>query len=151
LVNGAGQTAFDLDVATMASMGDVRVGLTARNLRQAVDTQRQARLGAAFVPRSLPAGVMGPFSVAIDLDLTRTPIEADGGRREAAVGSEQWWAKGALGTRLGLSWNTFGSANPSISGGLTVRMPRSLFAEGHVTKWREGGETDWGLGARVTF
>ena len=58
LVHGAGRTAFDLDLGTMASMGDIRVGLTARNLRKPLDMQRQVRLGVAFVPRSLPTGVL---------------------------------------------------------------------------------------------
>ena len=72
IVNGADKTGFDLDVGTMASIRDVRVGITARNLRESVDTQRHVRLGAAFVPRALPSGVMGPFSVAVDVDLTRS-------------------------------------------------------------------------------
>src|SRR6185295_15830190 len=90
LVNGAGSTAFDLDLGAMASMGDVRVGVTGRNLRRRLDIQRQAMMGVAFVPRSLPSGVLGPFSAAFDVDLTRTAT-VFGDRREAAVGSEQWW------------------------------------------------------------
>src|SRR5260221_12990629 len=97
VVNGAGQTAFDLDVGTMASIGNVRVGLTARNLRASLDTQRQLRSGGAFVPRPLPIGVLGPFSAAFDVDLTRT-MTVDGDQRQAAAGTEQGGFGGALGT-----------------------------------------------------
>ena len=150
LVDGAGKTAFDLDLGTMASMGDVRVGVTARNLRKGVDTQRQVRLGAAFVPRSLPTGVLGPFSAAFDVDLTRTAT-IFGDERQVAIGSEQWWAKGAVGTRLGLHWNTISGGQKAVAGGFTVKLPHSLFAEGHVTKSQLDRDSDWGAGLRVTF
>lgn len=150
LVNGAGNTAFDLDLGTMASFRDVRVGVTARNLRKGVDTQRQVRLGTAFVPRSLPTGVLGPFSAAFDVDLTRTATP-DGDEREAAIGSEQWWGKGSFGTRLGVHWNTLRGGERAVSGGLTVKLPRSLFAEGHVTKNQHDRDSDWGVGLRATF
>ena len=150
LVNGAGSTAFDLDLGAMASMGDVRVGVTGRNLRRGLDMQREARLGAAFVPRSLPTGVLGPFSAAFDVDLTRTAT-IFGDRREAAVGSEQWWAKGMVGTRFGLHWNTIRGGEKAFAGGLTVKLPHSLFAEGHVTKGEVARDSDWGAGLRVTF
>lgn len=150
VVNGADKTALDLDVGTMASIRNVRVGLTARNLRASLDTQRQVRLGAALVPRALPRGVMGPFSAAFDVDLTRTAT-VDGDERQAAVGSEQWWAAGALGTRLGLNWNTLGAARPAVAGGVTVRLPHSVYAEGHVTKGRRERDSGWGFGMRVTF
>jgi hypothetical protein len=150
VVQGAGRTALDLDLGAMASIGNVRVGVTARNLRESVDIQRQVRLGAALVPRARPSGVLGPFSAAFDVDLTRTAT-VYGDQRQAAVGSEQWWAQGAVGTRLGLHWNTLGAAKPAVAGGLTVKLPRSLFAEGHVTKGRKDRDSDWGLGVRVTF
>jgi hypothetical protein len=150
LVNGAGKTSFDLDLGTMASVGDVRVGVTARNLRKGIDTERQVRLGAAFVPRSRPTGVLGPFSAAFDIDLTRTAT-IFGDERQAAIGSEQWWAKGLVGTRFGVHWNTIRGGEKAVAGGFTVKLPRSLFAEGHVTKSQQDRESDWGGGLRVTF
>jgi hypothetical protein len=149
-VSGGGRTAFDLDLGTMASMGNVRVGLTTRNLREGLDTQRQIRLGAAFVPRSLPTGVLGPFSVSFDADLTTTAT-VDGDERQMAAGVERWWAQGLLGTRVGLHWNTISAGEAALAGGLTVKLPHSLFAEGHVTKGQKTRDSDWGLGLRVTF
>src|SRR5918995_2878831 len=75
------RTTVDVDAGAMVSAWDVRFGLTARNLRQPefesgsgmVKMHRQLRVGAALVPRALPAGVHGPFTLAIDADLTTTP------------------------------------------------------------------------------
>ena len=149
-VSGEGRTAFDLDLGTMASMGNVRVGLTARNLREGLDTQRQVRVGAAFVPRSLPTGVLGPFSVSFDADLTTTAT-VDGDERQMAAGVERWWGQGLLGTRVGLHWNTIRAGEAALAGGLTVKLPHSLAAEGHLTKGQRTRDSDWGVGLRVTF
>jgi len=149
-VNGGGRTTFDLDLGTMVSVGDVRMGVTARNLREGLDIERQARLGVAFVPRSLPTGVQGPFSASFDADLTKTET-VDGPQRGMAAGSEQWWLKGAFGTRFGLHWNAVHAGEAAIAGGLTVKLPHSLFVEGHMTKGQKSRDSDWGIGARVTF
>jgi hypothetical protein len=149
-VNGSGSTAFDLDAGAIASFGEVRAGIAARNLREGLDSVRQVRAGLALAPRSLPAGVYGPFSVAFDADLTRTPTPL-GDQRQAAVGSEQWWAGGELGTRFGVHWSTLGEAEPAISWGLSVKLPRSLMFEGHVTTSKRTSDSGWGLGVRLTF
>jgi hypothetical protein len=146
-------TSVDFDLGAMFSAGNFRTGVTARNLRQPqfqgdsgrFSVARQARAGVAFVPRSLRTGVHGPFSLALDADLTRS---AD--RREAAVGTEYWMAKGVVGARAGVRWSTVNDANPAISGGLTVRLPHSLFIEGHLTNSR-ANDAEWGAGARITF
>jgi hypothetical protein len=153
LVTGGGRTSADVDAGAMASVGWVRVGLVARNLREALDSQRQVRLGAALVPRSLPTRWPGPFSLAFDADATRTAaaIGAVGDVRQAALGSEQWWAKGAFGTRVGLHWSTLGAADAAVAWGATVKLPRSIFAEGHMTKGHKAGSKEWGLGLRITF
>jgi hypothetical protein len=149
-VNGAGSTAFDLDLGVMAASGDIRVGAAVRNLRQSLDLMRQARVGVAWVPRNPSAGVYGPFSLAFDADLTKTPGPS-GERREAAIGSEQWWEAGVLGTRVGVQWSTLNDAKPAVSGGLSVKFPHSLFLDGHITKGKGTGNSGWGVGARMTF
>ena len=147
------KTTVDFDAGAMFSMGNVRAGVTGRNLRQPefqgnsgpLSVSRQARAGVAFVPRSLPTGVHGPFTLAFDADLARV---AD--RREAAVGTEYWMGKGVLGARAGVRWSTVNDPNPGISGGLTVRLPHSLFVEGHLTN-NKIHDAEWGVGARITF
>lgn len=159
-VGAAGaKTSFDIDAGVMASAGSVRVGLTARNLRQpafpvegsaqTVSLDRQVRLGVALVPRSSAAGVHGPFSIAADLDLSRSTL--DSARREFAFGGEYWWAAGRVGTRAGLRLDTLGDGDPIGSAGVSVRLPRSIFIEGRVTKSQQNTGSHWGITARVTF
>ena len=103
-----GRTTVDLDAGALVSAGSVRLGITARNLREPefehesgpVALKRQVRAGVAFAPRSLPAGVHGPFSVAFDADLTTSsgPLEDV---RMAAVGGEYWVAVGSSGREVG--------------------------------------------------
>lgn len=152
------RTTVDLDAGAMVSAWDVRFGLTARNLREPefeaggtmVRMDRQFRVGAALAPRSLPTGVHGPFTLAIDVDLTTTP-DHQGKRRMAAAGGEYWVAKGLVGARAGVRWSTLGDSHRAFSGGFTVRLPRSLHVDGQVTKDNEFEEHEWTIGARVTF
>jgi hypothetical protein len=153
-----GRTTFDLDAGAMVSAWDVRFGLTARNLREPefqadggmVRMTRQFRVGAALAPRALPMGVYGPFSLALDADLTTTP-DVRGDRRTVAAGGEYWLAKGLVGVRGGVRWSTLGDSRRALSGGATVRLPRSVYVEGQMTKQNESDENEWLVGARVTF
>jgi len=152
------RTTVDLDAGAMASLGNVRLGITGRNLRQpefeadagAFRVTRQVRAGAALAPRSLPDGVHGPFSIAFDADLTRTP-GPDGDLRVAAIGGEYWMAQGRLGARAGVNWNTVNAPDRAVSWGITVKLPRSFFAEGQMTKRGKGEEATWNIGVRITF
>jgi hypothetical protein len=153
------RTTFDFDAGAILSAWDMRFGLVARNLMEpefpaeggTVRMDRQFRVGAALVPRSLPTGVHGPFSLAIDADLTTTS-DARGDRRTAAAGGEYWLAKGLVGVRAGVRWSTLGDSDQALSGGLSVRLPRSVHIEGQVTKPSANDEDEeWTVGARVTF
>lgn len=158
LEGAEGRTTVDLDAGVMVSAWDVRFGLTARNLREPefpvdggmVRMNRQFRVGAALAPRSLPTGVHGPFSLAIDADLTTTP-DVRGDQRTVAAGGEYWLGKGLVGVRGGVRWSTLGDSRRALSGGFTVRMPRSVHLEGQLTKQNESDTKDWTIGARVTF
>lgn len=153
-----GQTRLDIDAGAMVSAWDLRFGLVARNLSRpefshgdgVVGMDRQIRIGAALAPRSLPMGVHGPYSVAIDADLTATK-DPRGDRRLVAAGGEYWLAQGRVGARAGVRWSTLGDSYRAFSTGLTVKLPRSVFAEGHVTKPNDDAAAQWSVGARVTF
>jgi hypothetical protein len=154
------RTTADVDAGAMVSAGTIRVGITGRNLKapeyQApegpVKTRRQVRIGAALVPRSLPSGVHGPFSLSFDADLVKTPSPAGDDVRMAAVGGEYWLGQGRLGARGGLRWNTLDADHRAVSGGLTLRLPRSVFVEGQVTKPTRGDtDNEWQVGVRLTF
>jgi hypothetical protein len=153
-----GRITADLDLGAIFSVGTVRLGLTGRNLRAPeftgesgpVRMNRQVRVGAAYVPRSLSAGVHGPFSVSFDADMTKTRTP-EGDARFAAIGGEYWVLQGRLAGRAGLQWDTLRTSNYAISGGVTVKLPYSLFGEGHLTKKNDSGDLAWGIGTRVTF
>ena len=149
----------DLDAGAMVSLGRFRGGVSARNLVApefdgplgTVEPDRQVRVGVAFAPRSAPSGAQGPMTVSFDADVTETE-GLEGDFRMAAVGAEYWLRGGLVGVRGGVRWNTLDTAATAASAGLTVRLPRSIHAEGHVTKPRdEDREAEWGLAIRVTF
>ena len=158
LAGAEGRTTVDLDAGALVSAWDLRFGLTARNLREpefpvdggTVRMTRQFRVGAALAPRALPAGVHGPFTLAIDADLTTTP-DVRGDQRGAAAGGEYWLRSGLVGVRGGVRWSTLGDSRRALSGGFTVRLPRSIHVEGQLTKQNESQTKDWTIGARVTF
>ena len=153
-----GTTTFDLDAGAMVSVSGMRFGVTARNLLEPTFESgedmarltRQFRVGVALVPRALPKGVHGPFSLAFDADLTTTP-DVRGDRRIAAVGGEYWLGGGLVGLRAGVRWNTLSDSRTAFSGGATVRLPRSIFAEGQLTKENDVDGHEWLVGGRVTF
>lgn len=155
----AARTTVDFDAGAIWTAGSgIRLGIAGRNLREPefehelgpVVMERQVRGGVAFAPRSLPTGVHGPFSLAFDADLTRTH-GPEGDLRMAAMGAEYWLAEGRLGARAGMRWRTLGGTKRAFSGGVTVKLPRSLFVEGQLTKPNDDDETEWIVGVRLTF
>ena len=149
---------FDFDAGAMVTAGHVRIGVSGRNLRKpsfegpsgAVPVARQVRAGVALAPRALPAGVHGPYSLALDADLTTTS-NLLGEFRLVAIGGEYWLAGGRVGARAGARWNTLETEYRALSAGMTIRLPRSLYVEGHMTKPHGDGDLEWSAGARVTF
>ena len=154
----ATSTKVDLDAGLLVSVGAIRAGLTGRNLRQpefeagtgAVSLRRHVRAGAAYAPRSLPSGVHGPFTLAVDVDVTKTALPS-GEARMAAAGGEYWIAQGRMGLRAGVRWSASGAPYRAMSGGVTAALPRSLFVDVQMTDPRESEAREWSLGARVTF
>jgi hypothetical protein len=152
------RTVTDLDAGVMwATTAGLRLGVTARNLRQPeftsdfgpVKVERIVRGGVAFAPRAVGSGVHGPLTVAFDADLTDTGI--GGNSRMAAFGAEYWLIHGIVGVRSGVKWAAKGDGQQAVSGGLTVRLPRSVFVEGQLTEPDEDTEREWTVGLRVTF
>ena len=153
------ETRGDLDAGAMwVSATGLRLGVVGRNLRQpefesdlgTVRIARQARAGVAFAPRSAAAGVHGPLTVAFDADLMDRDTEK-GPVKMGAFGAEYWLLRGAVGLRGGLSWTLEGDAPRALSGGATVRLPRSFYIEGHVTEPEESDDRLWGVGVGIAF
>ena len=100
--------------------------------------QRQVRAGVAFASQG--AADRSPWAVFPGVrrrpDDRRRAFGEDRARRhlERSTG----WGRDVVGARAGVRWSTLATANPAISGGLTVRLPHSAFVEGHVTKEQVG-------------
>jgi hypothetical protein len=144
--------AFDLDAGVMVDMQRVRVGLTAKNLRQAsfertsgsdVSLARQIRAGLAILPRD---GV----TLAVDLDLDTADLW-DGPRRVLAMGGETRLT-GRLMGRAGVRWNfEDDDRRPAYSAGGSVRLSTSTWLDAHVTYRADTRERAFGAALRAGF
>ncbi|MBI2835485.1 MAG: hypothetical protein HYX76_13765, partial [Acidobacteria bacterium] len=132
--------------------GRVRLGLLARNLREArfkapengqIRLQRQVRVGVAVLPDP-------DFTVALDFDLA-TADEVTGRRRNVAIGAEKWWSNRRFGGRAGLRASAVGDGRPVVAGGLSVGIRPRLFLEGQITRGRADADRGWGLSLSSKF
>jgi hypothetical protein len=143
---------FDLDVGALAVAGPVRLGVTARNLREPEFDQgfvlpRQVRVGAAFDAARLP-GL--PLTIAVDADV-RTYTFGAGDRRVVAVGAEQWLLARRLGVRGGARFNTAGAEEKAATAGISVAPRAGLYLDGFIVRGGSADDRGWGVGARVSF
>jgi hypothetical protein len=164
-LEGAAENAVDLDAGVMGGWGGLRLGLVARNLRRPVFTaatpmgpvevrmRRQVRAGFSLTPGAaggVIASVRDPFTVAVDVDLTRTPT-ALGDRRNVAAGVERWLGRRHVGLRGGVRVNTIGASRPVLSAGGSVAVRSGLLLDAEVSRGRQAGDRSWGVAGRVTF
>lgn len=148
-------TRADLDVGVMAVAGPVRVGLSAKNLRQprfgeggaAFVLKRQARVGLAVTNRpNSPMGLVAAF----DADLTKTDTAA-GTVRHIAAGGEAWLFQRYLGVRAGVSGNTVGERRPAASAGFSLMPVAGLYIDASRTMGSDDSVRGWGATVRLTF
>jgi len=165
-LKGNSGTTIDLDAGALAVYGPWRAGIVGRNLRRPgfelstergvdrLQLERQVRAGFAFAPRSRPAGINGPMTIALDLDLKRVDT-VFGARRELALGGERWWLAGRVGARAGVRFNTLKRENqrgdPIVAGGFSVSPRAGSLIEGQFTRSQDSLEQGWGISTRVTF
>jgi hypothetical protein len=151
---GRSSRRVDVDLGVMARHGVVRVGLVARNLAaptfpvaepgEPMRLARQVRAGLAFMPGE------GSLTLAVDADLTRTPLVA-GDRRNVAVGIERWLWNRQVAVRGGVRAGTVGPARAVAAAGASVAVRSGVFIEGQVARGRADADRSWGLTGRVTF
>ena len=151
LSGGDGEGAVDIDVGVLAAMGAVRVGVTARNLREPSFSgrrlERQVRAGAAF--DAAAAGGL-PLTVSLDVDLRRYAA-ATGDRRVVAFGGEHWVRPQRVALRGGARFNTAGEQDRTVTAGASVAVRAALFVDGYGAVGAKTGESGWGVAARVSF
>ena len=153
LSGGDGEGHFDLDVGLLGVVGPVRIGMLARNLREAdfgpqgPRVPRQVRLGAALDI----AAVGGPaLMVSVDAD-TKTYASTTGDRRVLAAGVEQWLAGRRVGLRAGIRQNRAGARELVFTAGGSVRVGETWHLDGFIVRGRDTDERGWGLATRVSY
>jgi hypothetical protein len=151
-LSGSTNGAFDFDIGLMVDMRRVRVGFTARNLRQPTFTdgagsarvlQRQSRLGIAVIPND-------GLTLALDTDLDTVDLRG-GLRRIIALGGEQRLGK-RVAVRGGVRWNLKDDSwvrRPVASAGGSVALRPGLWLDGFYTQGRFDGDRGFGFGLRA--
>jgi hypothetical protein len=147
---GEGEGTVDVDVGLLAIRGPVRLGFTARNLREPhfgdrrVD--RQLRAGAAF--DGAARGAI-PVMFSVDADL-RSYESTTGERRVIAFGGEQWVRPARIAVRGGARFNTVGEQDRAVTAGASVAPRAGLFVDGYAAVGSDSA-SGWGVAARVAF
>lgn len=155
-LDGPGETHAGVDVGAMAVAGEVRLGLTVRNLTEpefgsgsdTVTLRRHARGGIAWL--SGAHGALGTVTVSADADLT-TQVTALGDERRVAAGIEASTLGRRVSARGGVGASTVGSRRTSVSAGLSAAIQRGTYVDVAVTSGPDQARAGWGLALRVTF
>ena len=151
LSGGDAEGTVDLDVGAIVVAGALRAGAVVRNVREpefdGIRLPRQVRVGAAFDGE---AAGLRPFVVSLDADL-RAYDAGFGERRVVALGGEHWLRPRRLAVRAGTRLDTAGAADPVVTAGASVAPRAGLFIDGHIAVGGDGGDSGWGLAARVSF
>ena len=150
------ETTTDIDVGAMVAVGVTRLGVSVRNAREPEFGQgatrfvmgRQARAGAAFVGSM--SGAVEAVTMAVDLDLTRTPTVA-GDVRRFATGAEIWFARRHVGVRSGFSVNTVGDRNPTGHAGVSLGGVSGLFLDAAILFGSDQARNGLNIGLSLTF
>jgi hypothetical protein len=151
---GAASNSFDADIGVIATAGNLRAGLTVRNVTEpefdgpggALRLQRQIRAGVAVT--AVPG-----LLVAADFDVERVAGTV-GEERNVAIGAEARIHPRAF-VRSGVRINTLGDEptghRPVVSFGGSYAVYGSLFVDGQATVGSEAGDRGWGVAARAVF
>jgi hypothetical protein len=151
LKGGEVDATVDVDLGLLATRGAVRVGVTARNLREPRfgdrKLPRQVRAGAAF--DGATAGTV-PVLVSVDADLAR--YDGTGGdRRVIALGVEHWLMPQRFAIRGGARFNTVGEQDRTVTAGASGAVRAGLFIDGYAAAGGDSGGRGWGIAARASF
>lgn len=150
------ETRADLDVGAMVNMGNLRAGVSVRNLRQpefgsgtaTLRLKRQARAGLAFL--AAPRGTVDAITVAGDVDLMKTAT-VFGEVRHIATGTEVYLAKRHVAVRGGVMANTIGERRPSTSYGVSVAPVTGIYIDAARISGSDDSVKGWSGSLRVTF
>jgi hypothetical protein len=158
-IDGDTHAAVDVDLGVMVRTEGWRIGLVLRNLTEPqfgpevvafggnrFRLERHARAGAAIFPRD-------GLTIAVDADLVplgAEPSTGAGRRRALALGAEQR-AGERLVVRAGLRAQTIDAARPAVSGGASVQVRPSIWADAQATAGGDRADRSWSVGLRFRF
>jgi hypothetical protein len=151
-LSGSTNGAFDLDVGLMVDLERVRLGLTARNLRQPVFVDDAGN--ATTLKRQSRAGISvkatDGLTLAMDVDLDTVDLRG-GLRRMIAFGGESRLSP-RLAIRGGVRWNLEvdgGVRRPVAAAGASVQIRPKFYVDGFYTQGRAGEDRGFGFGLRA--
>ncbi|HEY7293220.1 MAG TPA: conjugal transfer protein TraF [Vicinamibacterales bacterium] len=156
VANLAGDTQVGVDVGAMAALGQVRLGVMLRNLREptfgdgvdSVTLKRQVRGGAAYL---VPGrGTFAGATLAVDFDTFDVPT-VFGDERRIAAGGELWLLNRLVGLRGGWNRSVIGDARTATTGGASLMLHRGYYLDGQLTGGSDPTRRGWGAAFRVTF
>jgi hypothetical protein len=140
-------------VGVVAVAGPMRLGVTARNLREPVvgvagiRVPRQVRVGAAYDAERSGGP---PLMLALDADVGTQSV-GSGERRVVAAGAEYWLLARRVGVRAGARVNTVGAKARSGTAGVSLSPRAGMYVEGFVVRGGAVDERGWGVAARVSY
>jgi hypothetical protein len=148
-LEGPRSGAFDLDLALMADLQRVRVGLTWKNLRSptfgdvadaAITIPRQTRFGLAVLP-------VDGLTLALDVDLETVDLMGDRRRMFALGGEGQFSPRFAV--RSGVRWSLEGARRLVAAAGMSVGIRPGLWLDGHYTQSHAHEGREFGVALRA--
>lgn len=142
--------AFDADVALMVTAGDLKAGVTLKNLTSPTfEAPDGARLELPWLARAGISYLATPaMTVAVDLDVRAIGAGADR-RRMAAIGSEYRFAR--LAVRAGARMDTIGESRPLGTVGGSYAVRNGVWVDGWAAAGAEGAERGWGVAGRIVY
>jgi hypothetical protein len=142
---------FDLDLAFMADMRRVRIGVVLKNLKEptfadaagtAITQERRARFGVAILPAD---GV----TLAMDLDLDTVDLR-DGLRRNLAVGGESRLGS-RVAVRAGVRWSVEGARRLVSTAGGSIALRTGLWVDGYYAHGAADAARGFGVALRAAY
>lgn len=149
-IDGQGGNAFDADVAVMATAGDLKAGVTLKNLTSPVfEAPDGTRLELPLLARAGISYLATPaLTVAVDLDLRAQQTGPDR-RRAVAIGTEYRLTRFAL--RAGARMDTIGDARGLGTVGGSYAVRNGVWVDGWAAAGAEGAERGWGVAGRIVY
>ena len=150
LLEREGSNAFDVDIGVLVNAGDLKAGVTFRNVMSPeFEAGDGTRLELPWLARAGVSYLVTPaITVAADVDL-RAAERGLEKQRSLAVGSEYRFTR--LAVRAGARIDTIGETRPLGTVGGSYAVRNGMW----VDIWAAGGskqaERGWGLAGRVVF